>query len=169
MMLGLHNKEYNIMPVPEGYPFPLPFDNNVGQDAFREVPEAPFLLDVDDEFKQSNCYNGNMSLKANGVKVPITPEHKAEFKRCQHDVFYFLMNYGKIISLDDGEIKFKLFQYQKNMIKLMHENRFVINLLPRQMGKCSEKNTKIKIRHKKTGDIRELTVEEFHELTKKGQ
>jgi hypothetical protein len=53
------------------------------------------------------------------------------------------MNYGKIISLNDGEINFALFQYQKNMIKLMDENRFVVNLLPRQMGKALDGETDI--------------------------
>lgn len=155
------------MPVPADYAFPLPFDNEIGMDAFRDVPKSPFLEDVDDDFKKLNCYKGNQSLKGNNVKVPMTDEHIAEFKRCKNDIFYFLMNYGKIISLNDGEINFSLYQYQKNMIKLMDENRFVVNLLPRQMGKCSEKDTLIKIRNKKTGEITELTIEEFHQLSKK--
>ena len=119
------------MPVPHDYEFDLPFDNSIGQDAFRVVPPAPSLFDVNEEFKQANCYNGNLSLMQINVKLPWTPEWKQELKKCKADTFYFLMNYGKIISLNDGEINFKLFQYQKNMIKLMHENRFTINLLPR--------------------------------------
>lgn len=131
------------MPVPADYAFPLPFDNEVGMDAFRDVPKSPFLEDVDDDFKKLNCYKGNQSLKGNNVKVPMTQAHIDEFKRCKNDIFYFLINYGKIISLNDGEINFGLYQYQKNMIKLMDENRFVVNLLPRQMGKAVDGETPI--------------------------
>lgn len=154
------------MPVPEGYEFALPFDNNIGMDAFRDVGKAPELADVDDDFKKLNCYKGNQSLMGANVKVPMTQEHIDEFLKCKNDIFYFLMNYGKIISLNDGEINFSLYQYQKNMIKLMDENRFVVNLLPRQMGKCSEKDTMIKVRNKKTGEIIETTIEEFQKLCK---
>ena len=60
------------MPVPEGYEFPLPFDNDVGMDAFRDVPKSPTLDDVDDDFKKLNCYKGNQSLMGANVKVPMT-------------------------------------------------------------------------------------------------
>lgn len=35
------------------------------------------------------------------------------------------------------------------------------------MGKCVERSTNIKIRNKKTGEILEMTFEEFHQLAKK--
>lgn len=154
------------MPVPEGYPHKLPFDNTVGQDAFRVVPDAPDLFDVDDDFKKLNCYNGNEMLMLKGTKFPYTAEHIAEWKRCKNDIYYFLMNYAKIISLDHGEIKFKLFQYQKNMIKMMQENRFSIHLLPRQMGKCYTKETMITVRNKNTGEIEEISIGDFIEAVK---
>lgn len=156
------------MPVPEGYPHKLPFDNEIGKDAFRPVPEAPVLLDVDDDFKRLNCYNGNEALMLKGTNFPYTPEQMKEIKRCKNDIYYFLMNYAKIISLDHGEIKFKLFQYQKNMIKMMDENRFSIHLLPRQMGKCYTDDTVIKIRNKVTGLVEEITIGDFKERIKKG-
>lgn len=34
------------------------------------------------------------------------------------------------------------------------------------MGKCCEKNTTIKIRNKKTGEISEISFNDFYELTK---
>ena len=36
-----------------------------------------------------------------------------------------------------------------------------------KIGKCASKNTKIKIRNKKTGEIREMTMGEFYSLNKK--
>ena len=35
------------------------------------------------------------------------------------------------------------------------------------MGKCARDNTNIKIRNKHTGEIKEITMGEFHELSKK--
>ena len=150
------------MPVPDNYPHKLPFDNEEGQDAFRIVKDAPDLFDVDDDFKKLNCYNSNEMLMLKGTKFPYTIDHLKEIKKCKYDIFYFLMNYAKIITLDGGEQKFKLYQYQKNMIKLMDENRFTIHLLPRQMGKCYTDDTVIKIRNKTTGLIEEITIGEFN-------
>lgn len=155
------------MPIPDDYPFDLPFENGEGlDDAFRDIPKSPDLEDVDDEFKKMNCYKGNLSLKGNNVQVPMSPAHVEEFKKCRADIFYFLINYGRIISLDDGEINFSLYQYQKNMIHLINSHRFSIHLLPRQMGKCARKSTVVKIRNKHTGEIKEITMGEFHELSK---
>lgn len=123
------------MPVPKDYKFDLPFENGEGlDDVFRDVPAAPNLDDVGQDFKRLNCYKSNEGLMAKGVTFPYSDAHKAEFKRCKNDIFYFLMNYATIVSLDDGIMKFKLYQYQKNMIKLFQDNRFTIALLPRQLG-----------------------------------
>lgn len=149
------------MPVPEDYKYDLPFDNDVGQDAFRIVPKAPDLEDVDEEYKKINCYNGNEALMAKSSKFPYTQAHIDEWKKCRDDVFYFLTNYATITSLDSGIIKFALYQYQKNMIKIAHENRFSIFLLPRQMGKCYTDDTIITIRNKKTGVVETLTIGKF--------
>lgn len=119
----------------EDYKHPLPFDNTVGKDAFRFVPTAPPVADVDEEFKTQFAYKRKITLKDRGVMYPYTEEQKAELKKCKYDIFYFLENYAHIISLDDGIIKFQPYQYQKNMIKVMDENRFSIFMLPRQMGK----------------------------------
>ncbi len=41
-----------------------------------------------------------------------------------------------------------------------------IEITQKQMGKCSDKDTIIKIRNKKTGEVLEMTFEEFYKLTK---
>ena len=40
---------------------------------------------------------------------------------------------------------------------------------PTGSGKCVSKNTKIKIRNKKTLEIQELTIEEFKKLTSRAK
>jgi hypothetical protein len=53
------------------------------------------------------------------------------------------------------------------MLKSFDEKRFIINLLPRQMGKCVSGDTMIKIRSKKTGEIKEISIMEFHNMINK--
>lgn len=90
---------------------------------------------MDYDFIKEHSYNGNGKLKKAGVRMPITEEEKEELIKCRDDFFYFLENYCKIISLDEGLVNFKLYEYQKKMMKMMDDNRFNIFLLPRQMGK----------------------------------
>ena len=47
------------------------------------------------------------------------------------------MNYIKIISLDEGIVPFKMWDFQQELIRNFHENRFNIAKLPRQTGKST--------------------------------
>ena len=80
-------------------------------------------------------YQANPNLKGAGVKIQWTQEQAIEYVKCKEDPIYFIENYIKIISLDRGLIPFKLHEYQKKFILCMHENRMVISMQPRQMGK----------------------------------
>ena len=53
------------------------------------------------------------------------------------DPVYFIKNYIKIVSLDDGVINFNLYDFQEKMVTNFHENRFNIAKLPRQSGKST--------------------------------
>ena len=44
-----------------------------------------------------------------------------------------------------------------------HNNRFCIAKMPRQVGKCLQLNTPIRLRNKRTGKIIEMTIGEFYE------
>jgi hypothetical protein len=82
-------------------------------------------------------YNGNALVKKAGIEHEFTPEQVKELIKCSNDIVYFVANYCKIITLDDGLQLFKPFEFQERMLKIFDENRFVINLLPRQMGKST--------------------------------
>ena len=84
-----------------------------------------------------SVYNNNKHLKAAGVKIPFTEEQVAEYMKCAEDPLYFIENYAKIVSLDHGVVPFKMFDYQKDLIRSIHENRNVIGLWPRQFGKST--------------------------------
>lgn len=80
-------------------------------------------------------YNGNPQIKKAGISQDLTAKQIEEYLRCQEDPIYFIEKYVKIISLNDGLVFFDMWDFQKRMIRTFHDNRFVINLLPRQMGK----------------------------------
>ena len=84
-----------------------------------------------------NNYLGNPNLKKANVKVEWTEEQLLEYKKCMDNPQYFIENYVKIISLDEGLIQFNMYPFQKEMIGTFHKNRFTICKLPRQSGKST--------------------------------
>jgi hypothetical protein len=86
---------------------------------------------------KSSKYLGNSNLKAAGVNVNFSPEQIEEYVKCSQDPLYFIKNYVKIVSLDKGLVPFEPYDFQEEMIRTIHENRFVIGKLPRQTGKST--------------------------------
>jgi len=82
-----------------------------------------------------NSYNGNTRLKQVGYPIQFSQEQVRELVRCASDPAYFIETYCKIVSLDLGLIPFSLYDYQKNFIDVIQNNRKVISMQPRQMGK----------------------------------
>lgn len=116
--------------------------------------------------QNSQKYMGNANLKAAGVTINFSEKQIEEYVRCSQDPVYFIKNYVKIISLDKGTIPFSLYDFQEDMIETVHRNRFVIAKCPRQSGKCFY-NGKIRVRNKKTGEIKEIDIGEFYNSFKK--
>lgn len=83
----------------------------------------------------NNFYNGNPNIKKAGIPEQYTKEQIDEYIKCAQNPIYFIKKYVKIISLDEGLVFFDVWDFQEKMIDTFHKNRFVINLLPRQMGK----------------------------------
>jgi hypothetical protein len=82
-------------------------------------------------------YLGNPNLKKANVAVEFTQEQILEFIKCKSDPVYFAKNYIKIVSLDYGEIPFKMYPFQEKLINNFHNNRFNICRMPRQTGKST--------------------------------
>lgn len=82
-------------------------------------------------------YNGNPNLKQSGEIIEFTPYQLEEYIKCLNSVEYFVENYAKIVSLDEGIVLFKPYPYQKRTIKAIHENRKVLFLCGRQLGKST--------------------------------
>ena len=85
----------------------------------------------------SDVYLGNPNLKKANIAQQFSPEEVQEYIRCSEDPVYFILNYIKIVSLDEGIIPFTMYDFQVDMVKSFHENRFNIAKLPRQSGKST--------------------------------
>jgi hypothetical protein len=111
--------------------------------------------------QKSEYYLGNSLLKRSNVKRNWSEEEITEVIKCREDPLYFIENYFKIVSIDAGKVLFKLFPYQKEIIKTCIENNFTIIKIHRQAGKCVNEDINITVRNKLTGDIYETNIGTF--------
>ena len=82
-------------------------------------------------------YLGNPNLKKSNTAINFTKKQVAEFIKCKEDPVYFTRNYIKIVSLDEGLVPFKMWDFQEKLIENFHKERFNIAKLPRQTGKST--------------------------------
>jgi len=84
---------------------------------------------------------GDSNLKGAGEVFEYTPEQIQEIVKCQSDIIYFAEKYFKIITIDEGEIYIKMYDFQKKIIKSMMEppdgKRHICLLSGRQIGKTT--------------------------------
>ena len=85
----------------------------------------------------SDGYLGNQNLKAAGKSVEFTKEQVEEYLKCAKDPVHFIKEYVRIVSLDEGLVPFSMYDFQEDMVRKIHDNRFVIAKLPRQTGKST--------------------------------
>ena len=82
-------------------------------------------------------YLGNPNLKKANVTQEWTKDEVEEYTKCMKNPQYFIENYVRIVSLDEGLIPFTMYDFQKEMVGTFHSNRFTICKLPRQSGKST--------------------------------
>ncbi len=87
--------------------------------------------------RKNDGYLGNPNLKPVGVQQQFTPEQVKEYVKCSQDPLYFIKKYVKIVALDKGLVPFDMYDFQEELIDILHKNRFVIGKLPRQVGKTT--------------------------------
>jgi hypothetical protein len=86
--------------------------------------------------QKKESYRDNPLLKRVGVQVNFSQEQVEEYIKCRNDPLYFA-KYIKIITLDEGVTEFKMYDFQEEMIRTFHNNRFTIMKCPRQVGKTT--------------------------------
>ena len=85
----------------------------------------------------NESYLGNQNLKRSNVKHSWTPQQVQEWMKCAEDPEYFIETYIKIVNVDRGLVNFNLYDYQKDIVRLSVDERFVICKMPRQCGKTT--------------------------------
>ena len=84
-----------------------------------------------------SVYLGNPNLKKANTAIEFTPDQIQEFIKCKEDPVYFARNYIKVVSLDEALVPFSMYDFQEEMVRCFHKNRFNIAKLPRQTGKST--------------------------------
>lgn len=82
-------------------------------------------------------YNGNPLLKKARKKIAWTQEQVQEWLKCANDPIYFAEKYIKIVHVDRGFIPIVLYDYQKEIIEKLQNNRRVTVVTSRQAGKTT--------------------------------
>ena len=82
-------------------------------------------------------YLGNARLKRTGTELSYTEEQVIEIAKCADDPVYFIKTYVKIVNVDRGLIPFDMWDFQEDMVRTFHNNRFTIAKMPRQVGKTT--------------------------------
>jgi hypothetical protein len=82
-------------------------------------------------------YNGNYNLKKSDTPVEWTEDLIREFAKCADDPIYFAEKYIKIVHVDRGLIPIELYDYQKEIIEAITNNRRVAVATSRQAGKTT--------------------------------
>lgn len=112
----------------------------------------------------------NKFIKKPNVLSTYSAEDIEHMKKCAHPIdgpMYFMENFMMIQHPTRGSLLFDPYEYQRELVKSYHQYRQQISLLGRQLGKCLEKDSVIKVKNKNTGEIREMTIGEFHDLSSK--
>lgn len=76
------------------------------------------------------------------IKTPYLTEtfstvQAAELIKCKKDPVYFAETYVRVQHPTKGAIPFNLYDYQRDMINMYHENRWSVSLTGRQQGKTA--------------------------------
>lgn len=82
-------------------------------------------------------YNGNPNLPKVGYKIKWTKEKLDIYKRCAEDPVYFAENFFYILTVDGGEEKIQLYDFQKEAIQAYKHHRKLILCTSRQVGKTT--------------------------------
>lgn len=93
-------------------------------------------------FDKKTRYLGLPNLKKANVPTKWTQEMVEEWKKCRDDILYFA-KYCAIVHLDHGIVQVNLRPYQRDMLKIMSENRMSQHNLSRQTGKALDVETPI--------------------------
>ncbi len=77
-------------------------------------------------------YLGNIHLKKTGEPIEWSPELIREYLKCAEDPVYFAKKYIKIVHVDHGLIPLDMYEYQKEIVEKITNNRRLAVLTARR-------------------------------------
>lgn len=108
------------------------------------------------------------SIKKPGDVEQVTKEEfETRIRNIAHskrDICWWAENFFRIVSLNTGLTKIKLYPKQQDLLRALVNNDRSIVLASRQVGKCVFKDSIITVRNKKTGITQNITIEDFFKL-----
>lgn len=130
-------------------------------------------IEKDDEDYYLDAYGRRIhfknipELKAPNTKLNLSNEHIIELYKCSEDYEYFYKNYVRVLT-KKGYARAENRSYQNRLSECLtgQEGKRLLVMGSRQSGKCCVGDTTITIRNKITGEIVEMSMEEFHELSR---
>jgi hypothetical protein len=89
--------------------------------------------------QKKEYYLGNSDLPTPDAQFNYAehPEWVADIEKSRKNILYFAENFFYITNLDEGKIKIKLRPFQRRILRSLRDNRFVILLASRQIGKTT--------------------------------
>lgn len=94
-----------------------------------------------------------------GTKYEYTVEQLQELAKCAQDPLYFIEKYVRIQHATRGNIPFDMYDYQRNLIDIIHNNQKTITCISRQAGKaiCLDEDIPTPTGFVKMRDVKEGT------------
>lgn len=110
-------------------------------------------------------FDDDKYIKKPNTAVAYTDEQILQLRKCNDPVngaMYFMENFLYIKHPMRGAILFEPYDYQRELIECMATHRKTVLLCGRQLGKCLDGSTMIKIKNKTTGESKEVSMADFH-------
>ena len=92
---------------------------------------------------KTEYYLGNPNLPNTNWKGEYTKEMINHIKKSKQNLLHFAENFFYIVDPDEGKVCIKLFPYQKRCLRTIRDNRQVVLLASRQIGKALSLDTPI--------------------------
>lgn len=97
--------------------------------------------ELDDIFEDINgraiAYRNDPSFRPANISIELTPDHILEYQRCSNDICYFANTKCYINDLNKGKSLISLWDFQKDVLNMMIQERFIALNCSRQTSKTT--------------------------------
>ncbi|QJT71419.1 terminase large subunit [Vibrio phage vB_VcorM_GR28A] len=100
-----------------------------------EKRDGTWVEDI--RLRMDQTYAKKPRLKAADLELELNEIQQQEWMKCALDVVYFVENYYRITTIDNGFVLFQPYEYQKELLQAFQDHRFNIVCQCRQSGKTT--------------------------------